>query len=75
MLKMTKRGRAELRPQRRKTEIVAPIVETRMTVVTWKRSQSMPMIIVENTAAAFKRETSSVPIEEERPREAAKGGR
>lgn len=63
------------RPQKKKTEITAPTVLSKTTVVTWKRSINIPIVIVLKTAAALTRATRSVPIEGLRPRERAKVGR
>ena len=64
-----------LRPQKRKMERVAPMVDMRITVVTWRRSHRMPMTIVETTPDALRSARSRVPIAGERPREEAKVGR
>lgn len=68
-------GKAVERPQSRKTEIVAPIVDRRTTDVTWKRSQSIPIIMVDNTPEALSSATRRVPIEGDRPSERANVGR
>lgn len=75
MLNTTSSGSAVDKPQSRKTESVAPMVESRITVVTWKRSMSMPIMIVAKTAAPFSSATSREPVAGERPRCAAKVGR
>lgn len=63
MLNTISKGRASENPQSRKTESTAPTVLMRTTVVTWKRSISIPSKIVLGTDAAFTRATRSVPID------------
>lgn len=63
MLNTISRGRASENPQNKKTESTAPTVLMITTVVTWKRSISIPSKIVLGTDDAFTRATRSVPID------------
>ncbi len=75
MLKIHSKGSAVDMPQNSNTATVAPTVEKRVTVVTCKRSHSIPMNTVAKTAEALIIATSIVPIEGERPSEVAKDER
>merc|ERR1712093_32091 len=75
MAKTMSSGNAVERPQNRKTEMVAPTEQRTMTVVTWKRSQSIPINTVATTPAAFSSATNNVPTDLDSPSELANVGR
>lgn len=57
----------EARPQKRRTDSADPTEDSRSTLVTLKRSQSMPTAIPPKTEVALKIETRSVPMKSGRP--------
>ena len=50
-------GMDDDRPQKQKTPSVAPTVDSRMHVVTWKRSMNHPIATQPNTDATFTKST------------------
>ena len=73
--KIKSSGTDEARPHSTNTENVAPIVDIKVTVVTWKRSMSTPTKMQPKTAEEFNRATVVVTIALSRPSERAYVGR
>lgn len=65
---MQRRGSEVEKPHRRKTDMVAPIVEMRMTVVIWSLSLRKPKMTWLKIEVVLNRDTVRVPETEVRPR-------
>ena len=65
---MRRGGKEVLKPQIKKMESIAPIVEMRMAVVTCTRSTIVPIVTEPITAATLMRITGSVDIVLSKPR-------
>ena len=67
MLKMQSKGSEAERPQSRKTESVAPIVDMSITVVTCNLSDKAPWMTCPKTDIVLNSVIVTVPAIEERP--------